>query len=59
MILVGNIYHPDVGYCQCVLGLKKSGSFLFVFTSEIMEVKQTACEKLRLILIAPITDNHW
>ena len=29
-----------------------------MFTSEIMEVKQTACDKYGIFLIAPITDNY-
>ena len=29
-----------------------------MFTSELTEEKQTAYEKFRLFLIAPITDNH-
>ena len=42
----------------CFGGLNYSWSFLSVFTSETTEVKQTASEKFRLFLIAPITDNH-
>ena len=30
-----------------------------MFSSELMEVKQTACEKFRLFLIAPITTDNW
>ena len=30
-----------------------------MFTSELMEVKQTACENFRLFLIAPITTDNW
>ena len=40
-------------------GLKKNASILSVFASEIKEVKQTACEKFRLFLIALITNDNW
>ena len=56
--LVGNFNHPDVAYFQCVFGLEIEREFLPMFTSEITEVKQTACEKFGLFLIALITNNH-
>ena len=58
MFLVGNINHPNIAYLQCVLGYEIEREFLSVFTFEITEVMQTACELFRLFLIAPITDNH-
>ena len=58
MFLIGNINHHNVSFFPFVLEFKLGGSILPVFASEIREVKQTAFEKFRLFLIAPVTDNH-
>ena len=58
MFLFGNIYPLTLLTFNVFWGMKLSRSFLSLFTSEIMEVIQTACELFRLFLIAPVTDNH-
>ena len=58
MFLVGNINHPNVAFFPCVFGFEIEQKFPVHATSELTEVKQTAYEKFRLFLVAPITDNH-
>ena len=55
MFLIGNINHPKADYFQCVLGVETEREFSCPCL-RLTEVKQIACEKFRLFLIAPITD---
>ena len=57
MFSIRNISHPNAAYFQHIFGFEIEQE-IHVLASEIAEVMQTACEKFRLFLTAPVTVNH-